>query len=614
MIPSEPSRFGVNAEDIRSYPWQELLSVHPEKNCKTYFKVFGRAANERRDAADDLGERVYSFLNVVASFFPNFGSDMSPYRPMREDSDGTRSLIPDDLTDQDLEALNGLVQEIEDPEYRARVADVLWVCRKDFKAAQLAVPAFLESAEELKGSDRWFPYLERLDRAAVISARRGFESQRDAVITVIESAIQEIENDLKSELICARLMGILLLLNAGDPTSYSNLSERLAREFANEGDWHFSEHYWHVAESWHRRSKDEIASQRAMIEAAECNISRAEEALAGDSPQFGFAAHWMGEGLEGLRRAKAEPARIKAVHRKFLSLQKQALSELSPLGFDPESFPGLKENREMIQEASIKYVSGLNFEKAVWRLAFIGDPTKVDELMENECENSEDLIWDKLVGSNQLDRDGKVSDIMPPMGLRGEDPDQVAFRKKLVQTASMFGWPLAVEWRIEPARRAIATEHPIRTRDLAFLVTNNPFIPQGREGIYLRGIQAGFFGDWLVAMHLLIPQLEASLRRVLQQHGGVTSTLKAGIQMEKDINELLWDETVEKVFGSDFVFDLRGILIERFGCNMRNDLAHGLMDEGDFHQTAEPIYLWWLVIRLCWLGYRAIPEELPEEN
>jgi hypothetical protein len=60
---------------------------------------------------------------------------------------------------------------------------------------------------------------------------------------------------------------------------------------------------------------------------------------------------------------------------------------------------------------------------------------------------------------------------------------------------------------------------------------------------------------------------------------------------------------IEEIFGPDIAFDLRGILIERFGHNMRNESAHGLMPEGAFFQPAS-VYLWWLVLRLCWMGYK----------
>lgn len=289
----------------------------------------------------------------------------------------------------------------------------------------------------------------------------------------------------------------------------------------------------------------------------------------------------------------------------MLKFQKESLSELSPWNPDWDSIPGFKEEREQLQQAVCQLVSGRDFENALLRLAHIADPTNVAHLIEAERASSEESIWDKLFGANRLDRDGKVADIMPALGFAGEDPDQVAFRKKLVQWAEIFVWRLAVESRIEPARRVISSEHSIRWSDLAFLLTNNPFVRPGREGIYFQGIQAGFFGDWLMAMHYLIPQLEESLRFVLQQHGVITSTLKQGIQTERDMNDLLWEKKAEEIFGEDVLFDLRGILIERFGCNMRNEMAHGLMSEGAFYRV-ESVYLWWLVIRLCWMGMRDV--------
>src|SRR5207253_6305138 len=143
-----------------------------------------------------------------------------------------------------------------------------------------------------------------------------------------------------------------------------------------------------------------------------------------------------------------------------------------------------------------------------------------------------------------------------------------AMRKKMVMQAKQTHWPLQVAWKIEPGRVTIIKEHGVRQRDLVFLVGDNPFIPSDHEGIYLRGLQSGFFGDWLVAMHLLIPQIESSIRYVFQQHDVVTSTLESdGTQKERDLNQLLWMPELEQIFGPDIAFDLRGILIERFGDN-----------------------------------------------
>jgi hypothetical protein len=612
MSTEEPSRFNIAANDVRSFPWQDLIQGAPIKECDEYSSIFGKAAKERRDSGDEIGDRVFSFFSVITSFFPTYDNRVSPYRSMRIEPNGTRSLNPDDLAKSDLDTLAEIVHEIADPEMRARVADILWIRRRDHKAAHLAIRAFLESALKLKTDELWPPYVERLERAGQLSAAKGFEVQRTEVVETLENAILEFESNSNAGLLCCKLMELLLYLREGDASRYATLSERLANDFATAENWRFSQFYWQIAEQWHHRLNAEVDVQRSQIGAAECNISLAEEGLKKQPPQYGFAAHWMGQGLEGLRRSRADKSRIKEVHRTFLSLQKQALAELKPVPLDPEALSGVKESREKVQRVVIDYVTGQQFEEAIRRLAKITEPTDVEALKQNERKSSEGLIWDKIFGTQCLDRDGKVADKMPAIGIEGNDPDQIAMRKKMLQSASMFRWPSEVEWKIEPARQTIIDEHPVSASDLAFLVRNNPFIRPGHEGIYLRGIQAGFFGDWLVASHLLIPQLEASLRYVLQQHGVITSTRKSdGTQEERDLNQLLWDETTKRIFGENLLFDLRGILIESFGCNMRNESAHGLMYDAQFYRS-ESVYLWGLVIRMCWIGFTLIPGELPE--
>ncbi len=599
------SRFVVTADDIRRYDWQTRLAQHPRNECWSYYEVFVPAAKECEAAEDDVGRRVYGLLHVVASFHPNYDAKGNPYGPMWRNADGTRSLMAEDLTESDLEALCAILEEITDPEYRARVGDVLWESKRDYKAAQIAVRAFLESAERRKTDDLWSPYAHRLERAAQLAAKLGFgKPLHQEVLAVVEAAIKESENNLKAGLLSNRLMMIALAHDAADTARYAALCERLAKDFAAEGNWDFSEDYWQLAENWHRKAKNAAEAQRCQLAAADCLVSKAEKSLEDNKFGFGHAAHWMGRGVEALRKAKADPNRIKEIHLRFLELEREALSEMSPMDLNVDEIPGFRDSEEIMQEAARAHVRGCNFERAVTRLAHIAKPINTASVRKQMASESEEFIGDKIFGTVALDHTGKVADSMPPFGLGSADGEAEAMRKKMVQHARQIYWPIQVAWKIEPARITILREHGIRQRDFIWLVVGNPFIPSGHERMYVQGLQAGFFGDWLTAMHLLIPQVEASLRHVLQQSGVVTSTLEAdGTQTERDLNQLLWMPEMEPIFGPDITFDLRGILIERFGHNMRNESAHGLMPEGAFYQPAS-VYLWWLVMRLCWIGYK----------
>lgn len=602
------SRFRVTADDIRQYDWLEVLNLHPKKECVSYYEALCKRASELKAAGDDLGERVFGLLYVVASFGSNYDSRANPYGPLWTNGNN-RSLTPDDLTDEDLATLQAILGEITDPEFRARVGDVVWECKRDYKAAQVAVHAFVESARVLETDDLWPSFVERLERAAQLSARLGFgKPLHQEVIVEIEAVIARFENNAKAGRLCACLMRILLDHDAGDPSHYASLAEAHATRLSGAGEWNFSQEYWQTATAWFRRSKNDAEASRCELAAAECMVSQAEDILAGERPSFGSAAHWAAVGLGALRQAKADPTRIHTVHTRLLELQLQARSEISPLELDENAIPGFREEEKKTQEASASHVSGHLFQAAIARLALIRNPTNAAELRDQVEKEAQTHVFSHLFESVALDHSGKVADTASGMLFAEPEKREEALRASMVRRAMEIDWQIQVVWIIEPARRAILREHGIRVRDLVFLVANNPFIPEGHEGIYARGIQAGFFGDWLAAMHLLIPQIEASLRHVFQQTGVITSTLESdGTQKERDLNALLWLPDMERIFGPNIAFDLRGILIERFGYNMRNESAHGLMPEGAFYQHGA-VYLWWLALRLCWLGFQMLHE------
>jgi hypothetical protein len=182
---------------------------------------------------------------------------------------------------------------------------------------------------------------------------------------------------------------------------------------------------------------------------------------------------------------------------------------------------------------------------------------------------------------------------------RQPQDSEESLRADMFNNAS-YARGIHVQALLEPARQQILSEHYVRLDDFLPLLTNNPLVRPGRELIIARGLHSGLQGDFLTAVHLLIPQLEDSIRYLLSHLGIITSGLDDdGIQEEYNLNRMLTTsqlrEPLERVLGEDLVFDLRGLLVERFGANLRNDMAHGLISHDAFYSTAA-YYLWWLTL------------------
>jgi hypothetical protein len=123
-------------------------------------------------------------------------------------------------------------------------------------------------------------------------------------------------------------------------------------------------------------------------------------------------------------------------------------------------------------------------------------------------------------------------------------------------------------------------------------------IPPRREEFFIRGLAAGFRSDLLVALHLLVPQIENSLRWVLHNLGAIPGSIDDdGIEEDWPLQRCLHHQKVKECLGADLVFELRSLLIEKGGTNLRNLLAHGLLDAAACN-SVEGFYVWWLVFRI----------------
>lgn len=51
------------------------------------------------------------------------------------------------------------------------------------------------------------------------------------------------------------------------------------------------------------------------------------------------------------------------------------------------------------------------------------------------------------------------------------------------------------------------------------------------------------------------------------------------------------------IFGDDLTFEIKSVFTEPLGLNLRNEVAHGLLDD-ESSSSIHAVYAWWMIIRL----------------
>ena len=87
--------------------------------CDHYVRSYGEAARKAEEGADPQTFEAYRFLQVLVGFQLRPELPAEPFAPLWQDSNGTRSLIPSDLTAQDVEVIRILSGKTGDPELQS---------------------------------------------------------------------------------------------------------------------------------------------------------------------------------------------------------------------------------------------------------------------------------------------------------------------------------------------------------------------------------------------------------------------------------------------------------------------------------------------------------------
>lgn len=608
-----PADLPVTVEDFYACGWKEALqAIAPDDfGYSALWTALSKAARSAMESDRRTHAKVLWLLADASSMMLRPSSLTAPFKPFAVFHD-RRSALPEDFSEDDLLFFAELIEHIDHPLLKARLADLLWLVGKprNIQHALAAIDSYrtISLTPDIwirDGQECW----ERAFALALTLGKGSGDRIEDMLATMLDRLLStRIQEQFFGVKLAKLLRSNRLAKRRG--TEVAEKLEALALAFWQASDVFGARAYFEESALWFHWLGQQPKHAEMTVAQAETFVREATFHTSGAAP-----SNMVANGLyeKAIQVYRDVPRKLRASHRveeRIAELRKlqthtgeQTLTEMGVI-----RSPGI-DITELVEQAR-KATAGKEPIEALRSLANIHPGEQVDNLRDNVIERMRQFPLQWIFASTTYSRDGRVIAKRPAMNMLGaelSESDERTIQASMIRDYGMF-LGITVQSAILPALEVLRQEHRLREADFVELSRHSPIVPNGRAILFGKALFAGYDGDFVTALHLLVPQIEHMVRTHLKQAGAQTTTLDAeGIETENGLSTLVALPETEDVFGKDLVFELKALFCDPFGNNLRNELAHGLLDDGDCRSAAS-IYAWWLGLKLVfntWWNSRA---------
>ena len=602
-------------EDFAGCGWKEVLANADRNDYSSIYFAFSDAAKRAINEDHQVLGKVLSLLAQACSMMLSSDSVNEPFKPSIVLRD-RRSPIPDDFSENDINFFAEIIDKIDDlcPKahlLKARLADLVWLLQRprDVKFALAAIDSYRSIPLD---TETWLPDVQQcwqraIDLAHMLRAGAGERlAEMEASILKVFTSVTRQDGFLGFELAD--------LLKSNDlgrdrSTKIATKLECLAREFEGEREFLKARKYFQASADWFKVSRDDEKSIAMKVEVAEGWVKEADARLSSDQPSHIIAVTHYENAIQIYRTI---PRSMRAPHRvdDRIAELRQQLNESGERSLDEMGVirtPGI--NIGQIAENAQNKVRGKPLDEALEAFVYLFSCVDVKNLRENTIEQIHSYPLQFLFSETSMSRDGRVIARRPGMFPSStlSDKDEADEGEETIHAEMIESYrihvDLAVRGCILPAQEILLREHRLREADFVNLASQSSIIPIGRERLFGKALFAGYDRDFVTALHILVPQIEHMVRYHLKRAGVQTTNLDIkGIENENSLSSLMDLPQTEEIFSEDLSFEIKALFCDPFGPNLRNKLAHGLLDDRACYSSGA-IYAWWFALKLVFIYF-----------
>ena len=423
---SDQEQLGAIAtkEALLKSGWRGAIEDLDSRECWHYFPVFHKLAETLTAEGRYDEAKAVSLLDCACSLALRPDDDDGPLVPMWRDG-SMRSTVLSDFKDADLDFFADSLSVVDDPELKGRLADILWLVRRDHQAAKTALETYLEACESLASGGDLIASDGRLRRTLDLAAELGRRGEP------FEQAVRRFEKlleDLAANGQRRPCLGILkALAHHGQAGHLAPRMIEWAEDAVIAKDWLWAQHWWYLAREFASLARDADIQREAVLGSARAFELQGEEAAGKTPPDPAVAAHWLQSAIGMLQRTGGTKSERERLIARTLELQRQALGQMSTHSVKIDL-------TEPVKQAEA-WVAKPTFPECVIALALLGAPGTRQALEERTREEIRDFPMQNLFGSAEFDATGRIVAQRAPLPLRAEGSAEAAFVARVFANA-----------------------------------------------------------------------------------------------------------------------------------------------------------------------------------
>lgn len=579
----------VELKDFQSSDYEEILKSVEKEDYSSYWSILSDNARKEIELGNDKKGKVLWLLAEICSLMLNPSSLQNPYTPVAIWSNGTRSVAVEDFTEADIAFFENIVEDCKNNMLQARIADLLWLLKKkkNIKHLEIAVNNYLKFPIDNNFIRNISECFERAIRLTILAKRPIVDIQSFLLKTFKESKFED-------NFDCLDINELLLIskININENIEVLEKLELFAAESESKVGFWKSREYYAAARTWYSKNNNQENINRLTVKIAENFVKEAEH----KKSLHIAAAMFFENAIQEYRLIPIKDREEYNVEKRIHEIyQQMALSnqlvktQMQLVSTDPIDISELVTIAESAIEGKDIYEVLLNFAN----ITNTSDFSKLKKSSEKRLNSS----LSRFFGTTYYSSDSRVI-AKTRGGIDNSGEDYELQLEAQIQREYSIDIDLSTQASIIPAFNQLLLEHSVNREDFQNICLNSSIVPRDRALIWAEGLYFGFEKNFLVATHLLIPQVEHLIRVLLKQKEIKTTVLEpTGIEIEKGLSTLIEEPILEEILDKNLIYELKFLLTKSIGYNLRNNVAHVLSPNNVF-QSIQAIYLWWFIFRL----------------